>query len=108
MSNNLNYVGFYLSMPNNNSWDGKWSGEGRLYAKRRKLTKTLKDKIEQLLDGQDSQGFYFGWSDGWGANVEVKLINGKEARKISTKSKGFCGYDWMIDSILKHGKIIIE
>jgi hypothetical protein len=32
-------------------------------------------------------------------------MSASEARKIARKSKGFCGYDWMIRSIIKHGYI---
>jgi hypothetical protein len=29
----------------------------------------------------------------------VRAVDAKEARQIRKKSEGFCGYDWMIDSI---------
>ena len=88
---------FILTMPNAASWNGKWSGEGRLYAKVRYgyETKTVKD------------GDYdYRWDDGWCANVEVKTVTSREAAKISKHSVGFYGYDWMIESIIKHGKIL--
>jgi len=48
------------------------------------------------------------WRDGWGANVAVELIGSVEKKIREKKSAGFCGYEWMIDSILKHGKITTD
>lgn len=97
-------LGFYLSMPSNNSWNGKWSGDDRLYAR------VMPFKMKrQLLDDIIAKGrHYYNFGDGWCACVEVKVIDAKEARRIRTKSQGFCGYDWMIDSILAHGGIYTE
>lgn len=60
---------FTLSMPGNNSWNGRWSG------------------------------------DGWRAAVEAKEADTQAARRIMSKSNGFCGYDWMVRSILSDGDI---
>jgi hypothetical protein len=30
-----------------------------------------------------------------------------EARKIERKSVNFCGYDWMIESIIRDGEILV-
>lgn len=92
-------VSFELSMPNNNSWNGKWSGEGRCYARVRNLTKKQAQRV--LL--KDS--YYYSFGDGWGACVAVKQVDANESRKIRKKSQGFCGYDWMIDEIQNDGKI---
>lgn len=88
-------------MPSAGSWNGKWSGNGRVYAKIRKLDK----KKEVVLDGTS---YSYRWDDGWCARVDVCKVDAKEANKIRRKSVGFYGYDWMIDSIIKHGKIILE
>ena len=87
-------------MPNVGSWNGKWTGEENLYCKAKKLTKPK----ELELDGKS---FYYNFGDGWGANVKAKKIDSKTANKMKRKSKGFCGYEWMIDSIITHGKILI-
>ena len=89
---------FNLSMPNAGSWNGKWSGEGRLYAKVRKLGK----EKEVNLDGTS---YRYRWDDGWCASVDVYKVDAKEANKIRRKSVGFYGYDWMINSIIEHGDI---
>ena len=58
---------------------------------------------------KDGANHYYNFGDGWGANVSVRIVEGAKSRNQAIKgSKGFCGYDWMIDSILKHGKIIAE
>lgn len=88
---------FTLSMPGVNSWDGKWTGEGSLYAK----TQAVLEKDADAL--KDYYSYDFG--DGWRAAVKVRRVDSREAAKIRKKSKGFCGYDWMIASILQHGDI---
>lgn len=95
---------FELSMPNNNSWNGKWSGEDNLHAKVVNLgkTKRAEAKGKEIIE---NGGYYYNFGDGWGANVSAREVNAKEGNKIRRKTKGFCGYDWMIDSIRFHGDI---
>jgi len=100
MAKRIMYLEFKLSMPNVGSWNGKWSGEGTYYA----IVKRLKfDKAEEVLK---HSSYYYGWDDGWGALVKVTQIDAKQARKIQKLSSGFCGYDWMVDSIISFGKIL--
>ena len=93
-------IQFTLSMPNNNAWNGKWSGEGNLYA----VVKSYRAKgtVEKLLA---TDYHYYNFGDGWGAGVSIKEIDAPEARKVRKNSRGFCGYDWMIRSIEMHGEI---
>lgn len=91
---------FDLTMPNNNSWNGRWSGESDRHC----ITRRLKDAQAEELHGKD---FYYNFGDGWGANVHCKISSGSvETRKANRQSKGFCGYDWMVDQVLKHGEIL--
>ena len=93
---------FILSMPGCGSWNGKWSGAGRLYA----VTRTIGDRrAKQLLA---SQPFSYSWPDRWRASVEVKQIAGAALRQVKKQSSGFGGYDWMINSILLRGKIMAD
>lgn len=92
---------FILTMPKIGSWNGKWSGEGRLYADRRRAFFRNKATYPNLKEGK----FYYRWDDGWTACVEVKFVTPSEAKKTMKQSKGFCGYDWMIDDLLKYGEI---
>ena len=88
---------FKLTMPNRGSWNGRWSGEENLYVKvrdERYVPKKLWDKA-----------FFYTWDDGWTACVSVQRLPAKEARKLDKKSKGFCGYDWMITSLINDGYI---
>lgn len=91
---------FELTMPNCGSWNGKWSGEKRLYAKSRRNNQVPKEVV--------GKKFYYRWDDGWTACVSVKKVYYREGRKIMRKSSGFCGYDWMIDSIINYGKILTK
>lgn len=97
-------------MPGNNAWNGKWSGEGNLYAMVKTIpnTKAGKAKLESIVGSGAIQRNSFGYSfgDGWFARVEARVVDSGSARMFRTKSKGFCGYEWMVDSILKNGKIL--
>ena len=95
------HFAFILTMPNNNAWNGRWSGEGKVYAKVK--TFTTREFKEQLL--QRVGNHYHNFGDGWGANVEVKVVSLEEKRKLIKQSQGFCGYEWMINSIIDHGEI---
>lgn len=89
---------FYLDMPGKASWNGKWSGEGKIFAKVRTDSSVPSEYI--------GQSFNYRWDDGWEACVTVEKVTSKEANKIRKQSAGFCGYEWMIDSIIDHGYII--
>lgn len=96
-------LAFTLSMPGRNSWNGRWSGEDTVYAIVRPFT-TIKAKAKaETMKAHRYYSYSFG--DGWRAGVEVKEVSNDEARVIRRKSKGFCGYDWMVQSILDHGAI---
>ncbi len=91
---------FELTMPNNNSWNGKWSGEKDYYA----IVESIRDKVkaQELLD----KGYwYYNFGDGWGAGVSVKEVTATEAKKTRKKSIGFCGYNWMVRSIKLYNEI---
>lgn len=95
---------FELSMPSNNAWNNRWSGEERYYAVTRNLgkTKRAKAKAEGILD----EGYFtYNFGDGWCAGIKVKEVDAKQAARIRRTSKGVCGYDWMVDSILMHKEI---
>lgn len=92
---------FKLSMPGNNSWDGKWSGAGNNYIRFVSMTNA---RLEETGLEDGSYGYNFG--DGWFARVDVFEVTSEEKRKLGRNSKGFAGYDWMIDSIIENGEII--
>ena len=98
------FLSFTLSMPNNNSWNGKWSGEDRFYAKVVNFGRTKKAEADakQILD---KGYFYYNFGDGWGAGISVEKVDAKKAQQIRKKSVGFCGYDWMVDDIKLYGEI---
>lgn len=97
---------FELSMPSNNAWNGRWSGEERCYARIKNLGRTKKAEVkaERLIAGSS---YYHRFGDGWVASVSVREVTAAEAAKIRRKSAGFCGYDWMIDSIVRNGEILV-
>lgn len=105
-------VSFKLTMPNVGSWNGKWTGADKKYYVIRNVHKTrdraLAAFIGGLLGDKTAVSFHYSWNDGWGANVTMQIVDGVEARKRQKMSSGFCGYEWMINSILKYGKILNE
>jgi len=100
-------VSFELTMPGVNSWNGRWSGEGRKYYIIKNLTERFVKNNEHLkfLNESGRDSFYYRWSDGWAANVDVERIDGVQARKRRKMSAGFCDYDWMVTSIIQKGRI---
>lgn len=52
--------------------------------------------------------FYYDFGDGWGMRIYVREVDSKEAAIIRRRSRGFCGYDWAIDSIIKNLEIKTE
>jgi hypothetical protein len=103
----MTIICFELSMPNVGSWNGRWSGEGRCYVRIRKFGRSKATKqpaVNILAEGS----YYYNFGDGWGAGVSVREVTASEAAKIERKSAGFCGYDWMIDSIIRDGEILLK
>ncbi len=97
-----NFALFTLTMPNVGSWNGHWSGERDLFNKAVRIVSRGKSLYSDLKEGNH----YYDFKDGWGANVNVKFVTDVEARHLTKKSKGFGGYEWMINSILKNNKIL--
>jgi hypothetical protein len=99
------YVSFELSMPGNNAWNGKWTGEGKLYVRVINVgtRKDAREKYEKLI-GHHSYSF----GDGWRAAITVRECTSAAARKLKKDSLGFCGYDWMIDSLRQWGRILSD
>lgn len=98
---------FELSMPNRGSWNGGWSGAGNIYAIIKKFPNTKKANARcAALVAKSS--WYYRWEDGWGARVSVRVIDSATARAVRRISRGFCGYDWMVASILNHGEIYAD
>lgn len=88
---------FKLTMPNCGSWNGQWTGQNNLYARVYRNCDVPKEVV-----GKD---FYYSWDDGWTACVSVNKVDYKDSQKIMKNSRGFCGYDWMIASIIRNGEI---
>lgn len=85
-------------MPGVSSWNGKWSGAGNTYAIKRRV----KDSTADMLSGKY---FSYNFGDGWRAGVECSIHDAKTVREIMKRSQGFCGYDWMVNSIMQDGAI---
>lgn len=89
---------FELTMPNRGSWNGKWSGDDRKFIRLRKDREVPKNLVDK--------SYTYSWDDGWTACVTLTKIPADKAHKLERKSDGFCGYDWMIESIIRYGKIL--
>lgn len=97
---------FTLSMPSNNSWNGRWSGESNLYCRVINFGRSKKSNqdAQRILD-VGSYSYHFG--DGWVACISVSQVDSRDAQRLRKRSKGFCGYDWMISSIRYNNEIKI-
>jgi hypothetical protein len=103
-------ISFELTMPNVGSWNGKWTGADKKYYIIKKVSKKYFEKQEHFKDLQakGNDNWYYNFGDGWGANVRAEIIDGAEATKRRKNSKGFAGYDWMVQSIIFYGEITTE
>lgn len=90
-------IAFELTMPNKGSWNGKWSQEGQLFVRCRDQRCVPREYW--------NDSFFYRWDSGWTACVTTRQVTAAEAKKLERKSKGFYGYDWMIDSIIRYGDI---
>ena len=93
-------IAFELSMPNNNAWNGRWTGEDQCRA--RVVSIRSQKAASRLLE---KSSHYYDFGDGWCARVSVRQVDATEARRLRKHSVGFCGYDWMIDEIRAYGRI---
>lgn len=96
-------LSFELTMPNVGSWNGQWTGQGSKYYRHRNVSK---QEAEKILAGKERNSWYYNFGDGWGASISVVKVLASEKNKRERISKGFAGYDWMIDEILKYGRIL--
>lgn len=97
-------LSFTLSMPNKGSWNGKWSGEKSYYAKVINFGRSKK-AIKHATEILNQRSFHYNFGDGWSASIKVAEVTAREAADIRHKSRGFYGYDWMIESIRYNGCI---
>jgi len=98
----MQYRVFSLTMPNNNYWNRKWTGDGRGFY----IVKRYADKSPVLELVDKSNGHYYDFGDGWGAHVEIERVTREGAAKYKKKSEGFQGYDWMVAQIEQYGRIL--
>ena len=100
----MSYLIFELSIPGRASWNGRWSGEETVYAIVKPIgrSRSARAKADELLS---KRYFSHSWSDGWRASITVTETDGCGARKMRKRSKGFCGYDWMVTEIILYGDI---
>jgi len=95
-------VCYELTMPTAGSWNGKWSGsEHKHYLVKDFSPKYFENHKDKILGT-----WYYSWNDGWSACISTEVVDGRESARRKKISRGFCGYEWMIDSILKIGKIL--
>lgn len=95
---------FELSMPQRGSWNGGWSAERDYFA----IVKSFKSQkaIRRAQEIMSQSPYHYSWSDGWGARVSVREIDAREAAGARRRSRGFCGYDWMVRTICDYGQIL--
>lgn len=95
---------FELTMPNCGSWNGRWSQENDTHV----LLKTDRDIGKKRCEELNGKSFFFRWDDGWTACVQCRIVDRSEAAKLRRKNRGFCGYDWMVHSIIAFNRIEVS
>lgn len=103
-------ISFELTMPNVGSWNGKWTGADKKYFLIKKVSKRYFEKEEHFkqLQAKGKDSWFYNFGDGWGANILGEVIDRYEATKRRKNSKGFSGYEWMVQSIIFYGAILTE
>lgn len=102
----MRYIAFELTMPRNNSWNGKWTGDSKRYIRIIKVSeKAFEDKFRKYKEILKQTPFFYDFSDGWEAQIDVKEVSLEEAKKLKKISSGFCSYDWMLQSLILYGEI---
>jgi len=91
-------IEFKLAMPHKGSWDNRWSGENRNHI----LTREIDDEQAIKLSGRS---WSYNWPDGWSARISARVVIDDEDQ---SPSHGFHGYNWMVESILRHDKIFAD
>jgi len=100
-------VSFELTMPNNNSWNGKWTGASNKYYVVRTYIGEKAKSMKKMFERESGYAsFYYDFGDGWGANVMCEVVTAIDAKKRIKISAGFSGYYWMINEIEIHGRIL--
>lgn len=98
----MKFILYTLSMPRVNTWNNKWSGENKgFYVVRKYL-----DGDPALKNIQTSKFYNYDFGDGWSARIDTNVIEQKSVASYRKKSAGFMDYDWMIDEIESHGRIL--
>lgn len=88
---------FVLTMPGKASWNGKWSGDSSPHI----LVKDIPAKVRKNLISRSP--FQHRWDDGWVAQIDVVPMS--KVYSLIDKSTGFCGYNWMVESLIRFGSI---
>lgn len=92
-----------------NTWNGRWAGEDNVFAKEVFLSTSKRERLKELgfdLRRGAKKTFTHDFGDGWVAKITMTVGAKKDFEEIMKHSEGFMGYEWIIDSILKHGKIV--
>jgi hypothetical protein len=95
---------FRLSMPGTGPNGERWNSDNRVHALIRPVPRNLKstENANKLLA---AKSWRYDFGDGWIAQVDVEQGTQQTVHRARRLSQGFCGYDWMVASILEHGEI---
>lgn len=97
----MKYICFELTMPHCGSWNGKWSQENKGHF----ILKSVSNKFFKENKNRLIGSWTHRWDDGWEAEITGKEITAVEKKKLHKINAGFCGYNWMVDSIMLVGSI---
>lgn len=98
----MKHLLFSLYMPNPPTYNSKWLLEEEDHTVARSFTDSEFAKLPDNILGVH----FFYWDDGWIAQIFVRQVDLREKRNRLKKSSGFCGYEWMVESLIERGKII--
>lgn len=83
------------------------SNSSKKYYVIRKISDKILDEKIHLKEIKENgpKKYCYRWNDNWNAEIQVKFITSKEAKKLRNIEETIPGYDWMINSIINNGTI---
>ncbi|MHB8281271.1 MAG: hypothetical protein ACYDDE_00535 [bacterium] len=100
----MKYLYFQLkTSANTGNNSGKWSGYSKKHGKIIKLSESDFKKFKNTV--QNKYFWSHRFSDGWLISFSLNIIDSYKANKIKKTLDGVCGYENIVNEIIKTGEI---
>lgn len=97
------FLVFELTVPRAGSYNGKWSQADKRHILVRDVPIT---RYRYKYSDFDNKTWTYNFGDGWVASIKCTVCDRYVASEYRKISGDFCGYEWMVDSILNYDNIV--